>query len=441
MAAEYDPHDPGTHRLVILDISGKPHEWNNNIPAAWRPTSIDEVELVVVIGPEIEIWLGTQDYFYPSGKRAPSISRYQRVLDVTVYEARTGNTLWIQRLEGPLPDRFPATAPEWQIRLIGDHVASSSLVEWLECKVTTKCTNADIVIGHASWIDSAAFSPDGMKLATGESNGDVRIWNASNGILLHTLKGHTERIMALAFTPDGEILASGSSDTTIRVWQVSNGTLKKTLEGHAAQIWDVDFSPDGKTLASASSDNTVRLWSVTDGSLLQTLKHKSSVYSVAFTPDGQLLASGVFEGGLRLWNIKDGTVQMTLHNGITVSNIAISPDGNFLALGIGSTIEIRRFKDAAILHTFPPTSNVDSIHCLKFSLDSLSLASGGNGKVEIWHVVDGSLLGRLELAQHPSSPFVPYALEVAFSPDGTNLRALIVEHDPDKFILRTWLLP
>ena len=38
-----------------------------------------------------------------------------------------------------------------------------------------------------------------------------------------TLKGHTGVICSLAFTPDGKTLASGSSDGTIRLWGIPGG--------------------------------------------------------------------------------------------------------------------------------------------------------------------------------------------------------------------------
>jgi WD40 repeat protein len=45
-----------------------------------------------------------------------------------------------------------------------------------------------------------------------------------------TLKGHTEGLYSLAFSPDGKTLASCGSDSTIRLWDASTGKEMKSLK-------------------------------------------------------------------------------------------------------------------------------------------------------------------------------------------------------------------
>jgi hypothetical protein len=75
-----------------------------------------------------------------------------------------------------------------------------------------------------------------------------------------TLRGHEGWVYSVAFAPDGKTLASGSTDGTLKLWEVGTGRELATLMGRKYTAYSVAFSPDGKTLASASDDGTVRLY-------------------------------------------------------------------------------------------------------------------------------------------------------------------------------------
>jgi WD40 repeat protein len=46
-----------------------------------------------------------------------------------------------------------------------------------------------------------------------------------------TLKGHTGPVTSVSFSPDGNRIASGSRDNTIRLWDASTGEELHTLKG------------------------------------------------------------------------------------------------------------------------------------------------------------------------------------------------------------------
>ncbi|NJN58461.1 MAG: hypothetical protein HC879_13655 [Leptolyngbyaceae cyanobacterium SL_5_9] len=135
---------------------------------------------------------------------------------------------------------------------------------------------------------SVAFSPDGTLLATGDANGEVRLWRVMDGEQLLTFDEHTGWVRSVSFSPDGRRLASGSDDKTLKIWDVSTGKCLQTIEGHASGIQSVAFSPDGCTLASGSSDQTIKLWSVETGECTEILlAHTDWVRSVSFSIDGR----------------------------------------------------------------------------------------------------------------------------------------------------------
>lgn len=68
-----------------------------------------------------------------------------------------------------------------------------------------------------------------------------------------------------AFSPDGKRLATASADQTARVWELDGSGKYVELKGHSKRVNFVEFSPDGKRVATASEDHTARVWEL-DGS-------------------------------------------------------------------------------------------------------------------------------------------------------------------------------
>ncbi|RKT88399.1 WD40 repeat [Saccharopolyspora antimicrobica] len=158
--------------------------------------------------------------------------------------------------------------------------------------------------------DSVAFSPDSKTLATANSDGTARLWNATNGRPIgQPLTGHTDLLNSVVFSPDSKTVATTSNDGTARLWNATNGhPIGQPLTGHTSSVYSVAFSPDSKTLATTSSDETARLWNATNGRPIgQPLTgHTAKVYSAAFSPDSRTLATASHDGTARLWNATNG---------------------------------------------------------------------------------------------------------------------------------------
>ena len=73
------------------------------------------------------------------------------------------------------------------------------------------------MLPHSGPIKSLAFSPDGMKLASGCADAALFVWHEEeSGLQLsHSLNGHKDEICALAFSPEPpHCLATASKDHT-----------------------------------------------------------------------------------------------------------------------------------------------------------------------------------------------------------------------------------
>ena len=127
-------------------------------------------------------------------------------------------------------------------------------------------------VGHAAWVNSVCYSPDGKYIASGSDDKTVKIWEVETGRELRTLRGHSYDVNSVCYSPDGKYIASGSDDKTIKIWEAETGRELRTLNGYADQVYSVCYSPDGKYVASGSKDNTIKLWDMARGECIKTLE-------------------------------------------------------------------------------------------------------------------------------------------------------------------------
>ncbi len=249
-----------------------------------------------------------------------------------------------------------------------------------------------------SSVRSVIFSPDGKLLATGDSDGVVRLWEASSGREILTCKGHTNIVESVAFSPDGEILASGSYDKTIKLWDIKTGECLKVLHGHTESVMSVTFNPDGNILASGSFDRTVRLWDIRTGECCKILHgHTENVFSVAFHPAGEMLASGSGDKTVRVWNVGSGECLKTLQGHTkSVFSVAFNFAGEILAsASADKTVRVWNIGSGECFKTLE--GHFDQIKSIAFSPNGEILASGSHDRTaKLWDINSGECLNTLQ---------------------------------------------
>ncbi|KAL9079630.1 MAG: hypothetical protein Q9157_001515 [Trypethelium eluteriae] len=117
------------------------------------------------------------------------------------------------------------------------------------------------MIGHQKVVNHVTFSPDGLYIASAGFDNHVKLWSATDGRFVRTLRGHVGAVYQCCFSADSRLLVSSSKDTTVKVWGVESGKLAEDLPGHQGEVFALDWSADGGRVASGGADKTVKLWS------------------------------------------------------------------------------------------------------------------------------------------------------------------------------------
>jgi WD40 repeat protein len=292
---------------------------------------------------------------------------------------------------------------------------------------------------------SVAFSPDSSTVAASASQ--IKLWNAADGAYVRTLTDGAGPANSVSFSPYGQLVLSGysgsqdSTNSTLYIRRTSDGSLvskfrPSTVAGNS-DVLSAVLSPDGQTIAVATGNFNgayeVKLIQALTGALIRTIT-QTCAGPVAFSPDGATLYVGnpsyYSNCGLRAYDIATGTYLRTLGNA-QYSFFALSGDGKTIATAGYPSIYVSRVSDGALLGQFNyPYFGPSSV---ALSQDGKYLAAGGSGIVHVWRVTDGAHLLSLQFAPYQNSN--DEVKSIQFSPDGQTLAAGALDS-----LVRIWRL-
>ncbi|EGR47919.1 uncharacterized protein TRIREDRAFT_63240, partial [Trichoderma reesei QM6a] len=264
--------------------------------------------------------------------------------------------------------------------------------------------------GHASTVESVAFSTDLMQIASGSGDRTIKVWDITTGACIQTLEGHTHTVCAVAFTADSRRIVSGSDDKTIKIWDLATGACHRTLRGHTDGVQNIALLENDQ-IASTSQDATIKIWDMETGSCLQTLKgHTDWVTSVAPLAGG-LVASGGRDRTIKIWDVATGYCHETLegHTGSVTSLVTLA-NGQLISGSGDKTVRLWDIATRTCIRVFE--GHHYSIESIIFSSDGRQVATGAtDGKIKIWDADTGACIQTL--VGHTD-----YVLFVKFLTDG-----------------------
>lgn len=230
-------------------------------------------------------------------------------------------------LDAPnLQDDFYLNLLDWSDRNQIAVALDSSVYLWSGC--SSDITRLYSTTQINDYICSLSFC-DHNKMAVGNSQGQVRLFDITKKKKISCFEGHYGRVGSLDWS--NGLLASGSRDGNVVIWDPRVGQVAR-YKAHSQEICGLKWSPDGSYIASGGNDNKLSVFSAKmDTEMVRFHEHKAAVKAIGWCPNnpGTLAAGGgTADRHIRFFSMQSLSQKYSIDTGSQICNLVFSKISN-----------------------------------------------------------------------------------------------------------------
>ena len=144
---------------------------------------------------------------------------------------------------------------------------------------------------YGSRVTADVFAPNGKWYVTGDNWGKVTVKEAQSGKVLRTIIVGGLEVQSLDISDDSRMLASTTYDGKLRIWNLTDGKLIHELATTANDECSVIFGRDDLLLVTDEGDQDLAsVWKTSTGKKVSDLVGSDEMGTLSLTPDRQAVA-------------------------------------------------------------------------------------------------------------------------------------------------------
>ncbi|VDP12929.1 unnamed protein product [Onchocerca flexuosa] len=240
-------------------------------------------------------------------------------------------------------------------------------------------------IHHSRAIESIFCLSDGSRILSVDQSNIVLIWNLfgadeslqvdrilaftgiqppDESVMMKAEICHNEKITCFNSSANGTLLVTGSADLSLKLWQINTGFLMQVLVGHEEVVMCCAIANNESIIISGAKDSQIIIWETSTGNALLSLKTESPVTALVINADTTVVISDILAnstGWIEAYNIEDGTLLSCFNAHSTAKKLIASTDCSRILLQLTDCSQL----PILCLHNVPGSKLAGSSEYLK----------------------------------------------------------------------------